>query len=633
MTARATRTPRPPIRVRLAVAVLAITAAALAAGFDPPAAAAGRYEVVQCDRANRAFADARFDRVNGGDYGFLYRCEEDEDANALQIRPITGSPRGRYGRISWLAPDGSRIVAVTAEARLRDDAGHEARLSFLDGSGGEVGRIANGQDEATGFVRYGRALGDGGRQGFAAILGCGAAGGCRASDQAKAWLRSVHLTIEDRKAPVAAVGGSLSTPGWHRGTGTLGAVATDEGSGVRRISVTVNGVAVAPSRTLPCDVIAGSPQVRRMRPCAPSAAAQAGAATTARPFADGSNELRVCAYDYGRDAVPGCATKTIHVDNAAPALAFADRQDPADPELIRVRASDRHSGLAAAAIAYRPRSGGAWRELPTRISGGALEARVDSSSEPAGAYVFRALATDAAGNHAVTTTRADGSPMVVDFPLRARTRLHASVGGRTRATVGYGSRPRLEAVLRDEDGDPIAGAELDLVERWAPGSSLEPAGRTLSTDARGRVSVRLSRGPARTVAIEYAGSRRYLGAAAGPVEVRVRGSARLDRLPRRIRAGRRVVFAGSIGAYGAAMPKGKLVELQARGGGLRRFRTVGHAFRTDGRGRWRMRYRFDRFYSEPTRFRFRLRVTRERRWPYLAPALSEARTIVVRPRR
>lgn len=628
-----TQRPRPPIPTRAIAVLLAACAVLLVAGLDPPAAAAGRYEVVQCDRANRAFADAGFDRVNGGDYGFLYRCEEDEDGNSLQIRPITGSQRGRYGRISWQSPPGSRIVAVSAEARLRNDAGHVARLSFLDGAGAEVGTIATGAEDATGFVGYGRALGDGGRAGFAATLACEQARGCPASDQAKAWLRSVRLTIDDRAAPAPTIGGSLSSPGWHRGAGTLGAVVSDQGSGVRRLAVTVNGVAVAPSQTVPCDVIAGSPQVRRLRPCPPGYSALAGADTTARPFADGANELGVCAFDYGRDATPGCATRTIHVDNSPPDLAFAAVEDRADPELIRARVLDRHSGVATASISYRPLAGGAWRELPSRVVGGELQARVDSTAEPPGPYVFRATATDVAGNHAVSTGRTDGRPMIVDFPLRDRTRLRAAVGGSRRAEIGYGGRPRIEAVLRGEDGEPVDGADVELVERFASGSSLEPVGRTLTTDDRGRVSAPLTRGPSRTVVVRYEGSRRHLGSTAAPVVVAVRGSARLDPLPARIRAGRRVVFRGSIGAYGAAMPKGKLVELQARGGGLRRFRTVGHAFRTDGRGRWRMRYRFDRFYTEPTRFRFRLRVSRERRWPYLTPALSPTRTLVVRPRR
>jgi hypothetical protein len=624
---------RPDRRFPAAVPLVLCLIALLIACIAPSSAAAGQYDVVQCDRSNREFADARFDRVNGGDYGFLYRCEEDEDANALQIRPITGSPKGRYGRISWLAPAGARIVAADVEARLRNDAGHEARLSFLGDRGEEVGRIATGRDGATGFERYGRELGDGGRAGFAATLACDARSGCPSSDRAKAWLRSVGLTIDDRRAPAPVAGGSLSSPGWHRGAGTLGAVASDEGSGVRRFEVTVNGRAVPPSRTVPCDVIAGTAKVRRMRPCPPAYAVEAAADTRAAPFVNGPNALRVCAFDYGAGAVPGCTSRTIHVDNAPPELAFAAGESDDDPELIRATALDRHSGLAAWSIAYRPLAGGSWRELPTQRTGGELRARVDSSSEPPGRYVFRVIATDAAGNAAASTARADGSAMVVGFPLRHETRLRAAIGGRERARIGYGSRPRLEAVLRDADGDPAAGQEVEVVERFVAGSSLAPIGRTLTTDEHGRVNARLSRGPGRTVAVRYAGSRRWLGSEAKPVRVAVRGSARIEPLPDRIRAGRRVVFRGRIGVLGAALPKGKLVELQVRGAGIRRYRTVGHAFRTDQRGRWRMRYRFDRFYSEPARFSFRLRVPRERRWPYLAPASSRPRSLVDRPRR
>jgi hypothetical protein len=599
----------------------------------PPPAAAGRYQVVQCDRENRDFTDARFERVNGGDYGFLYRCEEDEDANSLQIRTITSSPKGRYGRISWSAPAGTRIVAADVEARLRSDAGHEARLSFLDDAGREAGRIATGRDAQTGFVRFRRELGDGGRAGFAATLACADNRGCPASGQAKAWIRSVRLTVDDRRAPTVATVGSLSTAGWHRGTGALGIIATDEGSGVRRIELSINGRTLAPTRTVPCNVIPGTPKVRRMRPCPPAYAAEAQADTRTAPFVDGPNAVRVCASDYGTGGASGCVSRTLYVDNAPPRAAFADHEDPADPELIRATVRDPHSGVATSSIAYRPLAGGAWRELPVERSGALLSARVDSSAEPPGAYVFRVIASDVAGNQTVSTSRADGSAMVVGFPLRGRSRLRAAVGGRERARVAYGSRPWLEAVLRDEDGRPVAGEDVEVVERFAPGSALSPVGRTVSTDGHGRIRARLSRGPSRTVAARFDGSRRLLGADAGPVRVDVRGSARIAPLPRRVRAGRRVVFDGTVGAYGAALPKGKLVELQVRGGGIRHFRTVGHAFRTDHRGRWRMRYRFGRFYSEPSRFVFRLRVLRERRWPYLAPTSSPPRSLVVRPRR
>lgn len=250
------RTPRSTgANMRVAAAVLSLLAIALLA-LDPDAASAGRYEVVQCDRANRAFTDADFDRVNGGDYGFLYRCEEDEDANSLQIRSITGAPQGRSGRISWTAPAETRIVGVDLEARMRNDAGHQARLSFFDAAGNESGRIATGTDSAGTFEPYGRNLEDGGRQSFGASLTCVERDGCQASDQARNWIRSIDLTLEDRTPPKIVAGGSLIAGGWKRAGGGLSAVATDAGSGVRSFDIRVNGTAVPPSQTLPCALIA-----------------------------------------------------------------------------------------------------------------------------------------------------------------------------------------------------------------------------------------------------------------------------------------------------------------------------------------------------------------------------------------
>ena len=104
---------RPDRRFPAAVPLVLCLIALLIACIAPSSAAAGQYDVVQCDRSNREFADARFDRVNGGDYGFLYRCEEDEDANALQIRP-TSSPRSprNESRASWPASLRRRALDV-----------------------------------------------------------------------------------------------------------------------------------------------------------------------------------------------------------------------------------------------------------------------------------------------------------------------------------------------------------------------------------------------------------------------------------------------------------------------------------------------------------------------------------------
>jgi hypothetical protein len=626
------RTPRSRgANVRATAVAISLLAVALLA-LVPDAASAGRYEVVQCDRANRAFTDAEFDRTNGGDYGFLYRCEEDEDGNSLQIRSITGAPQGRSGRISWSAPAEARIVAVDLEARMRTDAGHQARLSFFDAAGNETGRIATGTDSAGSFEPYGRNLDDGGRQSFGASLTCVERDGCRASDQARNWIRSVDLTLEDRTPPKLVAGGSLVAGGWKRAVGGLSAAATDAGSGIRSFDLRVNGTAVPPSQTLACALIAGTPRATRLRPCPSEHTVQSQLDTRSAPFVDGANAVRICASDFGTGAVPACVERTVMVDNTAPELSFANAEDRDDPELIRASATDRHSGVGSGAIAYRSVAGGSWHELPTALTGGELRARVDSLSEPAGRYVFRAVATDRAGNMAASVSRRDGTAMLVDFPLRESTRISSSIGGRHRAEAGYGRRPVLAAVLRGPDG-PIAGQEVELLERFAPGSSLHPVGRTVRTDRNGRISVRLSRGPSRTVRVGFAGTRRYQSAAGRDLKLAVRGSASIDDLPRRVRAGRRIAFEGSIGSYGAAIPKGKLVELQVRGGGVRRYRTVGRAFRTDSHGDWRLRYRFDRFYDRPTRYRFRLKVSRERSFPYRTPATSAARALTVVPRR
>lgn len=613
--------------------ILVVAAVALAAMLLAPSARAGRYTVAQCDRSNRAFADALFERQYGGDYGIAFRCEEDEDGNSLQIHAITGAPDNRFGRISWAAPSGARIVAVSAEARLRSDAGNLARLSFLDGAGNEVGRIATGGDAAGGFEPYARGLTDGGRERFAASLGCVQREGCRYSDQARAWIRAVKLTIDDATPPSVFQSGSLLSGGWQHGARSYYGGASDSGAGIQGLYATVNGGGVQPSQAPACATIPGTGFVSRTRPCPGMAIGGGTLDTAAPPFVNGDNRIALCAYDYAGAGAPACTHTVVKVDNAPPEVAFSAAEDPEDPELITAPVIDRHSGMAGGGIAYRPLDGGAWRELPTTLSGGTLQARVDSLAEAPGRYVFRAAASDAVGNRASTSARADGSPMVLTFPLRTATSVEATIGGDASARVRYGERPTLEATLHDAAGTALAGQPLDVVATYAPGSSLAPVGRTVTTDARGRISIRLPAGPSRQVAVSYAGSRRFQPAPAASANLVVAGYARLGALPRQVTAGRKVLFRGSVGTLGATLARGKLVELQVKGGGIRRYRTIRQAFRTDPRGRWSLRYGFDRFYERPTRFRFRLKVSREAGWPYLAPSVSRSRTLQVVPRK
>jgi hypothetical protein len=611
--------------------LLPVPLALLASVAAAPPAVAGEFTVAQCGAGNPAAADARFDRTDGAYYALTRGCERAADSSALKVDNRAAAPSGAEGRIAWVAPAGLRVVGVGAEARLRADAGHRARLSYLDASGEQAGRIATGRDEPGGFERYRHRLDGTGRAGFAAQLICVSAGSCAHSEQARAWIRGVQLTLRDATAPTLALAGSLLGPGWLRGSHDLEVAARDVGGGLRRLDVAVGSAAAGVPRQLPCALTSAGASARTLTPCPRAHSARSRLDTAAAPFADGSNRLTVCARDFGDPANRTCLARTVLVDNRAPQAAFRSGS-VADPELISASVSDAHSGLAAITIEYRRLPEGPWIELEHEPVAGGVRGRVDSSAEPPGRYLFRLRAGDVAGNSVTTSRLPDGRPLVLDFPLRERTVLRSRIrplGHR----LAYGARPLLGGRLRSASGDGIAGATLQIHESYEPGSRPERRRRALTTGPGGRFSTRLPRGPSRMVAVDFEGGGRYQPSAARPRKLSVEGIARLRLLGRRVVAGERVRFRGRVGARGARIPgPGKVVELQAREAGSRRFRTVGEALHTDGRGTIRTGYRFRRFYRRPTRFRFRLKVTRQAHWPYRAPTHSRPVPVTVVPR-
>ena len=95
--------------------------------------------------------------------------------------------------------------------------------------------------------------------------------------------------------------------------------------------------------------------------------------------------------------------------------------------------------------------------------------------------------------------------------------------------------------------------------------------------------------------------------------------------------GSSATFKGKVGHVGARIPaSGKLVELQVRMK-TGRWDTVGEAFRTNEKGRYKRRYRFGKHYSQDALFRFRVKVQKESNWPYKRAA-SKQRKVIVRAR-
>ena len=608
------------------------TLVALAAVVAPSAAsAAGQtYSVLQCHPLNRGHADSILEPAPAYATGGF--CGDPANDHAIRITSTDSARRSRSGRVRW--PTGSPhlgLVSVSVRAKLRRDNGHAARLWMADRRQREVARVAGGGHGRTAYRHYTWATGGHGQRQFIASLGCQGRSRCPQSDLAKTRVRNVRLKVADYSDPAfTTLDGALLGGGWLRGTANLRAQARDSGSGVRQLIVTVGGEPLA-EKDGSCDTIPGTPYAARFAVCAARPVLNDGPSTLEGPFHDGQNSLSVCAVDFAGNRT--CHRQTVRIDNTAPALTFRSAQDPDDPELVRAPVSDRTSGVSSGQILYRPAGQTSWRPLDTQVRSGELQARVDSTVDPPGTYEFMAQASDAAGNVEQTTNRADGQPMTLAFPLKSRVKLsaHLGPGGASRMTIGYGRRSKVSGRLVDAAGEPLAHQELNVIERFSDGALIDRRVRSVETDSDGLWGKRLRAGPSRTVTARFDGSQRYLAgdARAGRLRVRTKVTLRLSR--RRVTEGRRVTFRGRVAHLAARIPAGgKLIELQVKDGS--RWETVRQAFHTRADGRYRLRYRFARFYTSDVSYRFRVKVLRERGWPYKAPVKSRSRKLVVKAR-
>jgi len=318
---------------------------------------------------------------------------------------------------------------------------------------------------------------------------------------------------------------------------------------------------------------------------------------------------------------PQPRTATVRIDRDPPALAFANAQDPAEPERIEARIDDRLSGIdpKTGEISVRAvGSGASFDPLPTQAAGSTMTAHWNSEAYPPGEYEFRAAVFDRAGNRASTTARTNGAAMRLSNPLKVPSRLTAGLSTRDRTvsctdSVAFGGR--LVAGRRA----PLAGETIRVVERFAPGSRLGERATTLRTGADGHFVIRLRPGPSRAVRAVFPSTATEQGSESPSSYLAVLPcvSLRVSSPTARV-GGRPIVFSGRVRALGAATGGGP-VQLQFRLPGLRwsEFRTV----RADEHGRFRYAYRFADDDSRGVRFRFRAFVAARAGWPF-APAGS-----------
>jgi hypothetical protein len=427
--------------------------------------------------------------------------------------------------------------------------------------------------------------------------------GMRSASAGQALLR-VDLTD-----PVTRLSGAPA--GWTNRPVALVADSSDAGSGMTRA-----GDGPAPFTAIRVD--GGMPTI------AP------GPAARATLIEEGIHRVAYYARDAAGNAddgalVNGVANRppratVVRIDRTPPAIAFANSQDPRDPELLRAPIGDALSGpdpsrgwIGVRAAGSRER----FAPLPALPAGkGELRARWDSDSYPMGRYEFRATGFDAAGNPATTSRRANGAPIALSNPLKATTLLIGSFADRRlRRTVPYGRGIDVGGRLTTGIRSPLGGVPVRVVERFAAGARPAMRVSTVMTGANGAYSLRLMPGPSREVTATFAGNRNLSRSSSATLNLAVRGAVRLRASSAVARVGGApLVFRGAAGPPEEIPPGGLPVQLQFRLAGRpwSEFRTV----QTEWRGRFRYAYRFSDDDSRGARFQFRAYVPAHENWPY-----------------
>jgi hypothetical protein len=342
----------------------------------------------------------------------------------------------------------------------------------------------------------------------------------------------------------------------------------------------------------------------------------------------GEWELRVWREDAATNHQPSNASVPVALkfDPEPPQLAF-EQSSSSDPTLVSVAVTDRVSGLAGGQIELSRQGTGTWQSLATDRQGDRLLARIDDSLLPAGVYLLRATAWDQASNQNSTDRRASGEPMVVTLPLRVPTILRAGVETertvrrsirrrgkrrtvrqrvvelRPQAEVRYGERVVFAGRLENREGQPVPGAEIQVLSSSV--TAPEQLLGVVTTDADGRFRYESLADATRALRFVYRGTAVLLPAQ-GEVSLLTSAASTFRASPRRLRNGQSVRFTGRLRAL-PAPPAGKLVELQVvLSGRWQTFRTT----RTQADGTWAVRYHFRRTCGR-LRYRFRARLPAE----------------------
>jgi hypothetical protein len=343
----------------------------------------------------------------------------------------------------------------------------------------------------------------------------------------------------------------------------------------------------------------------------------------------------------------------LRFDDVPPTVAFPDGEITGGQ--LTATIADGLAGPVGGTLSYRRAEATGWTDLPTKFHAdgpnqGTLDAPLPDL--PAGTWVFRAEASDAAGNLAASSLHADGTQMSIRVTAgqaggkapghpaadggaaaarRAKTRLFVRLrGGHGKSgavTAPFGASALLVGRLTSAAGAGLAGHRIKVVARPSHGALAPRTVDRVTTGKRGGFALRLDPGTSRRISVSFAGSAELAPARHRPLDLRVRSGMTLAAAPTSLHTGQAVRLSGRVRSRGASIPRrGKLVAIQYLEAETGRWRPV-LVTRTDHDGRFHARYRF-RYVSGAARIRLRATALAEERWPF-APGSSAPVTVTV----
>lgn len=682
-------------RLQLCLGILVATAATLLG--HPPTVIAGTYTVHSCQTPTGRWTGMGGWTSDGGasmlgyDSGSATPCTPSSDAS-LQFGGTLPAASGNWTSWDFIAPPDTTIASYTIERAFslswpvvpstanrpyvlhiwRDDEPTSRTIDLRAPLQGqtyrqELSSDVSGQGLSWASLHVGIRC-----WGVVGSLDCG-------PFPARVTIPRAAIGLRDEEAPVgAATGGALAGAAAVRGVGNLSFQATDDGGGVYRVAVSVDGDEVSrevvdddhgscadvePATQDPYEF--ASPQ-----PC-PLAVDGAVQLDTAS-LRDGGHAVRVTVEDAaGNEDVVLDTTLQTHnapINAAVPGLsgsaavgaqlaATTGQWDGAptgyDHRWLRCDAN----GAACAPVpgadgpTYVLTDDDAYHRMRVEVTAENAGGPASARSAPSALVADRAGRTappDANGGGGGRSGGGGGDPdpdpgpggiqglvnpldqlpghVGNGSPATTRARIEAAfqrADGSTAKRVAsrHGRRWTIVGRLVDAQGAGIADAQLGAA--WKVGARGWVARPGVRTGADGRFVYVLPPGPSRAVRFTYfAFSDSHAVELSNVVRIDVRAPVTI-RADRRTVTGARIVrLSGRVG--GGSLPRGgALVTLQGfqKGFGWRTFRTV----RTDRKGAWRTSYRF-RLTSG--RFGFRAVVPRQSGLPYATTTSSGVFVVV-----